>query len=120
MQHSAVTAAVFALMALFVAWVEGFLNPFWIWNCLPIAIGYWLVTRRDKPDRSMLPEAAFVFVACGLTMLAHAAWLFDWGGTATGSSTSGLMFVVLPVYASALGGAAFAVTWLFARKPRQE
>jgi ABC-type lipoprotein release transport system permease subunit len=33
----------------------------------------------------------------------HAAWILDLGDTKTGSSTSGLMFVFLPIYAMLAG-----------------
>jgi hypothetical protein len=39
----------------------------------------------------------------------HAAWLFDWGGTATGSSTSGLIFLFLPLYALVMGAAFYGL-----------
>lgn len=108
----------FLLMAAFVAWVEGFMNPFWIWNCVPIAASYLLLSRARQKATNPLPEIAFFVVACGVVLFAHAAWLNDWGGTATGSSTSGLMFVVLPVYATVLGGAAFGLAVLFRARGR--
>ena len=111
-----VTQFLFLLMAAFVAWVEGFTNPFWLWNCLPIAASYWLLSRARRTGINPLPEIAFYVIACGTVLFAHAAWLYDWGGTATGSSTAGLMFVVLLVYACVLGGAAFGLVILFGRR----
>jgi hypothetical protein len=49
-------------------------------------------------------------------MFAHAAWAFDWGRTATGSSTSGLIFIFLPIYAVVLGGLAFGLLRLFIKR----
>ena len=89
----------------FAAYVEGFTNPFWIWNCVPIAVSYLLLSRARQKKTNPLPEIAFFVIACGVVMITHAAWFYDWTGVATGSSTAGLMFVVLPVYACALGGA---------------
>jgi len=111
-----VRQVLFLLMAAFVAYVEGFTNPFWIWNCVPIVASYLLLARARQKDTEPLPEIAFFVIACGAVLLAHAAWLNDWGGTATGSSTAGLMFVVLPVYASVLGGVAFGLAVLFGRR----
>ena len=111
-----VTQFLFLLMAAFVAWVEGFTNPFWLWNCVPIAASYWLLSRARRTGINPLPEITFYVIACGTVLFAHAAWLYDWGGTATGSSTAGLMFVVLLVYACVLGGAAFGLVILFGRR----
>ena len=102
----------FLLMVAFVAYVEGITNPFWIWNCVPIAVSYLLLHRARQKEMYPLPEIAFFVIACGAVLFAHAAWLNDWGGTATGSSTAGLMFLVLPVYACVLGGAAFGLAFL--------
>ncbi len=108
----------FVLMVAFVAYVEGFSNPFWIWNSVPIAVSYLLLSRARQKENYPLPEIAFFVIACGTVLLAHAAWLYDWGGIATGSSTAGLMFVVLPIYAGALGGTAFGLAILFSRGRR--
>ncbi len=102
----------FLLMAAFVAWVEGVKNPFWIWNCVPIAASYVLLWRARKQGTNPLPANAFFVIACGAVLFAHAAWLYDWNGIATGSSTAGLMFIVLPVYACVLGAAAFGLVVL--------
>jgi len=55
------------------------------------------------------PELASVVGACGLTLAIHLAWIFDWGDTATGSSTAGLIFLFIPIYATALGGVCFGM-----------
>ena len=103
----------FLLMVAFVAWVEGFTNPFWIWNCVPIAASYALLYRARKQGTNPLAAIAFFVIACGTVLFAHAAWLNDWNGIATGSSTAGLMFIILPVYACVLGAAAFGLVVLF-------
>jgi hypothetical protein len=111
-----VRQVLFLVMAAFVGYVEGFTNPFWVWNCVPIVASYLLLSRARQRNKNPLPEIAIFVIACGSVLFAHAAWLNDWGGTATGSSTAGLMFVVLPVYASVLGGAAFGLAVLFSRR----
>ena len=100
-------------MVAFVVHVEGVTNPFWIWNCVPVAISYLLLRRARQKVIYPLPEIAFFVIACGAVLFGHAAWIYDWGGTATGSSTAGLMFLMLPVYATVLGGAAFGLAFLF-------
>ena len=106
------TNIILALMLLFVAFVEGFLNPFWIWNAVPIAIGYVLLARARVRSFRPIPEFAYVVFGCGLVILAHLAWVFDWGDIATGSSTAGLIFIFLPFYAAILGGVAFGLAYL--------
>jgi hypothetical protein len=101
-----VVAAVVLAVAALVVWVERSTGLFVLWNLAPVAIIALIQYRIGgvARDRRL---AAHLF--CGLTLalvtVAHLAWLFDWGGTATGSSTAGLMFVVLPIYALGLGGA---------------
>lgn len=113
-----VRQALFLLMVAFVAYVEGFTNPFWIWNCVPIAASYVLLSRARQKVINPLPAIGFFVVACGVVLFAHGAWLHDWGDIASGSSTAGLMFVVLPVYACVLGGATFGLVVLFRRRER--
>lgn len=108
--------ALFVLMVAFVAWVEGFTSPLWIWNCVPIAVSYVLLSQARQQHLNPLPGIAFFVVASGTVLLAHAAWLYDWNGIATGSSTAGLMFIMLPVYATALGAAAYALARLLIRR----
>jgi len=103
----------FLWMVAFVAFVEGVTNPFWIWNCVPIVVSYVLLSRARNSATNPLPEIAFFLIACGIVLFAHAAWHLDLDGMATGSSTSGLTFVVLPVYACVLGGAAYGLAVLF-------
>lgn len=113
-----VRQGLFVLMAAFVASVEGFMNPLWIWNCVPIVVSYVLLSRARQKAINPLPEIAFFVLACGAVLFAHVAWLYDWSGVATGSSTAGLMFVVLPVYAIVLGAAAFGLVNLFGVRGR--
>lgn len=99
-----------------IAVTEGLMNPFWIWNATPVVLGYALLRRARRRALRPAPEIAFIVLSCGLSLLAHAAWMFDWGRTATGSSTSALIFIFLPVYAVVLGGIAFGVLRLFTRR----
>mgnify|MGYP005856660499 CR=1 FL=1 len=97
--------------------VGGLTNPFTYWNLLPLLIAWivvlgsagsregaedarrrpWLLSRR-------LPATTFGVAVGAVEGLANLAWLFDWGGTATGSSTAGVLFVVLPILALGIGG----------------
>ena len=96
-----------------IAFAEGPLNPFWIWNAVPVALGYALLRRARRKAFWPVPEVAFIVLSCGLLLFAHAAWMFDWGRVGTRSSTSALVFIFLPIYALLLGGLAFGALRLF-------
>jgi len=104
-----ITYAILFASAIFVAYVEGFLNPFWVWNVLPLGLAVGLLARARRRDSPTGPALAFGVGAVGATLFVHAAWLFDWGGTATGSSTSGLIFLFLPLYALVIGAAFYGL-----------
>jgi hypothetical protein len=106
----------FLVVVALIAVAEGPLNPFWIWNAIPVPLGYALLRRARRRSFRPAPEIAFIALSCGLLVFAHAAWAFDWGRTATGSSTSALIFIFLPIYAVALGGLAFGLLRLFTRR----
>ncbi|MDX1404649.1 MAG: hypothetical protein R3192_08925 [Woeseiaceae bacterium] len=111
-----VRQVLFVLMVVFIAWVEGFTNPFWIWNAVPIAISYLMLSRARQKNSNPLPAIAFFVVACGTVLFAHAAWLYDWNEIKSGSSTAGLLFIMLPVFACGLGAAAFALQALLLKR----
>ena len=106
-----------ALAAALVIGVEGAANPFTVWNILPLLLGWFVVHRSAiKPDsgasiRQCVSVAAsgFAVAVAAVVSLGHLAWLFDWGGTATGSSTSALLFVMLPFLALFAGIVPWAV-----------
>jgi hypothetical protein len=103
-----------------VAWVEGPANPVTVWNILPLLLAWLLVHRatgRAQEHRSPREgrsgaAAAFSLAVVAVVGSAHGAWVFDWRGTATGSSTAALLFVVLPVLAVFAGALAWAVVKL--------
>ena len=101
------------LCSIFILASEG-VNPgiFTLWNLLPIVIGYF-VLKYSFVNRtsfvSSLPGFGYLILGIGFSLLTHAAWLFDWGETQTGSSTSGLMFIFIPVFSIVFGGAGFIV-----------
>lgn len=115
----AAAAALLVAAAGLVVWVEGVANPLALWNLAPLAVaGAALLRSRGGPRRegqegadagSATPAAAGAAGVAVVVGTAHLAWLLDWGGTATGSSTAGLLFVVLPVLAGLVGLAAWAV-----------
>ena len=113
-------AVLWAVVAL-VGWVEGFSNPLAAWNCAPVLLALYVVrpATMSGPAVSSLRRRAArwgfsLFTA--LTVAAvHLLWLFDWRGTATGSSTSGLVFLFLPFLSLAAGSVGFVLTWAAGR-----
>ncbi len=101
------------LCSIFILLVEGVSADIFIfWNLLPIVIGYF-VLKYSFVNRasfvSSLPGFGYLILGIGFSILAHAAWFFDWGETQTGSSTSGLMFIFIPVFSIVFGGVGFIV-----------
>ncbi|MGD8416997.1 MAG: hypothetical protein PVH91_08065 [Pseudomonadales bacterium] len=99
------------VMAAFVAFIEGPLNPFWIWNALPIGLSY-LVLRRMFDDRRLhAPAVVFAAVTCFVVVSVHIAWMFDPGGVATDPQTSTRVFMLTPVFALLIGAAGWGVAY---------
>jgi hypothetical protein len=89
--------------------VEGILNPFAWWNLTPLAgAAYWLRRSRRAPLRASALAAA----VAGVQLAAHLAWQANWRQIATGSSTSGLVFVTLPLITVGAGLAAMGISVL--------
>lgn len=94
---------------LLVAYAEG-LHWIAVWNLMPLAVAMATIVRGTAAKPLTWSAIAFAGVTTLLIALTHAAWVFDWGGTQTGSSTSGLIFLFSPIYSILLGTAAWAVT----------
>jgi hypothetical protein len=101
-----------ALTALLGVYVGGLANPFTVWNLVPLAV---VAVVQHRASRSSLAAIGFTIVTCAIVAVAHLAWLFDWGGTATGSSTAGLMFVTLPIVALLVGSVGWLAGWAIGR-----
>lgn len=106
---------ILALSVLFVGYAEPSISPFIVWNILPIVVVLIILRYTDRVVDSSLPKQVgiygFVFLTTGTVVIAHLAWLLDWGGTATGSSTSALMFVTLPILALLSGCIGWFAGW---------
>jgi hypothetical protein len=94
---------------LLVAYAEGF-HGLAVWNLMPLAAAMASVLRGTAAKPHTWSAVAFAGVTTLLIALTHAAWVFDWGGTQTSSSTSGLIFLFSPIYSILLGTVAWAVT----------
>ena len=101
------------IMLVTVVIVERPLNPFWLWNAIPIVLGYILVRRAKSKSLKPIPEYGYIAVGGGLVFLVHLAWAFNWCEGTSGSSTSGLIFLFLPAYALVAGGLTFGLIHSF-------
>ncbi len=109
------TKVALLVMAAFVAFVEGPLNPFWIWNTLPVALSYFVLRATFNDRRRHVPGVVFAAVCCFVVVFVHIAWMLDIRNLATSESTADLVFMVAPLAALALGGAGWTVAWGFGR-----
>jgi len=103
-------AILIAGSGLLVVYAEGF---HWIalWNQLPLAAAALAILRGTASGKGPTWSAiAFAGVTTLVIALTHAAWVFDWGETQTGSSTAGLIFLFSPIYSVLLGTVVWAVT----------
>jgi hypothetical protein len=89
-----------ALAVLLVFFVEG-ITGMALWNLVPLAfaLGSIAIARGELGTQEVrVGTLCFWASQVGSVTLLHAAWYFDWGAVATGSSTAGLIFLVMPVY----------------------
>lgn len=104
------------ICALYVVFAEGTTpDLFTLWNLTPIIFTYvlYLLGKFNNSKTAQNGSIGFAYGGIGLSLLFHTAWLFDWGGTATGSSTSGLIFLFLPIYSLITGGVGYGIGWFY-------
>ncbi|MGH7648790.1 MAG: hypothetical protein ACREND_11775 [Gemmatimonadaceae bacterium] len=95
-----------------VVYAQGSFSGFAVWNAVPVGLGFAVILVGRRFTRAVrVAGVVFAAVAALLVVLFHLAWLFDWGGTATRSSTSALAFIVVPFWACILAGVAGVVAW---------
>lgn len=96
-----ILAVPFLLVVGLIAHAQGSFSGFTVWNALPVAMGFGILVLGLRSQRSIAVGCiAFAVSVIVLVSLFHLAWLFDWAGTATGSSTSALAFIFVPICAS--------------------
>ena len=80
-------------------------NPFILWIALPLYLGYAFIKSVTVSDSIVKRYSSYGFIiaSVGFSLFYHLTWFFDWQGTKTGSSTSALIFIWLPIYAVILG-----------------
>ncbi|MCO6435607.1 MAG: hypothetical protein J5J06_00790 [Phycisphaerae bacterium] len=117
-----VCSILIASTAAWVVYAEGF-HLFAIWNLLPLILAtaaIWQRPHARRPRRSTLTFAAVTTILIALT---HAAWVFDWRRTATGSSTAALFFIFIPALSVSFGAIGWvpvrAAEWLFDQRSKR-
>lgn len=104
------------MVGAYVVSVEGPANPFAYWNLVPLITAAVLVVccPGSSGTRRRFATLGFVSLSTFAVLMAHLSWDFDWGGTATGSSTSGILFVLLPFIGLFCGCIGSLCGWLLA------
>jgi len=80
-------------------------NPIFIWTSLPIFIGYSIVAKawRTKSKKKLWEGYNFLILSLGFSYYYHLTWYFDVDGAKTGSSTTALIFLWAPIWATLFG-----------------
>jgi hypothetical protein len=104
--------ALSVVVAALVIWVEG-IHGFTVWNLTPlgVTVAIALALREARIRQTRIARDAFCLTALATVSLLHLAWQFDWAGTATGSSTAGLIFLFAPIYTLLASAVVGTVTW---------
>ncbi len=103
-KNAVIVILIFLTLGLY--FLEGVLfNPMILWTALPVFIGYLIFKIGwEKHSRKKLIEAyTFLVASMAFSYWYHFAWFFDWGKMQTGGSTSALIFVWFPIYATIIG-----------------
>ncbi|MCW5558765.1 MAG: hypothetical protein KIT22_13170 [Verrucomicrobiae bacterium] len=108
----ALLAIPFALVVALVGHVQGSFGVFAVWNALPVALSFVVLVLGVHSGRATrVAGIAFAVTTTLFVTLFHLSWLFDWGGTATSSSTSAVAFIFVPFWACIFGGILAAAAW---------
>ena len=110
----------FLLAIALVVYTERSFSGFTFWNALPIVLGLGvLLAARRSHLATIVGCATFAIAATLLVVLFHLAWFFDWGGTATSSSTSALAFIFVPFWACIFASIVASLAWVVMRLVRK-
>ena len=102
----------FVFLAVFFVYAEKSLNLFTILNWVPLISAFFALSKNiQKPWFSSVPALTFSIVATFIPTMFHLAWMFDWQGTATGSSTSGIAYIFVPIWTLLVAAFTSAIAW---------
>jgi hypothetical protein len=85
-------------------------NEFTAWNMLPLFISFILYFAAVAKGKPLHKAYGFLLGSMLLSVFFHLAWLFDWWGSKTGSSTAGLIFIFIPIYSLVSGAFGVAIS----------
>ncbi|MES9850739.1 MAG: hypothetical protein ABW170_02770 [Candidatus Thiodiazotropha sp. L084R] len=93
-------------------------NVFSLWVLLPLIVIFaqTIVAGKKGKKRHIAAVAGFLIPVIPLMWFVHIQWYFDINVAATGSSTSALIFAVLPVYCFILGAIGYAIGYAVGSK----
>jgi hypothetical protein len=116
-----ITALIICLACAVVAFLVLGFNYFALYQLLPIAIFYVFQLKVFKKINRSNTAAFICYILAGLILLvfpltAQLMWYFDVNNLASKSSTSGLLFVWLPIYAVLPGIIVCSLAWIMSRK----
>ncbi len=118
------TALILCLACAVVAFLVLGFNYFALYHLLPIAVFYIFQLTVFKKINGSNTAAFICYILAVLTLLvfpltAQIMWYFDINNLASKSSTSGLLFVWLPIYAVVPGIVICFLTGIISRKIRK-
>ena len=89
-----------------------------LWVLLPLILIYirTIMAGRKGQKRHITAVKGFLVPVIPLMWFIHVQWYFDINGAATGSSTSALIFAVLPIYCFILGGVGYTIGYFIGEK----
>lgn len=119
-QHHADARGAIGALALY-ALAGVWLNPWFAWVASPLIVAWVVLWRTGAAGsrRAVVAATGFALACATLLLFVHFAWFLDLGRTNTGSSTSALIFVVLPVYAFFAGILGAAAGWWWAGRAQR-
>jgi hypothetical protein len=104
---------IFALIAILTFGAMGFDMPFfWLWNIFPIIVAAMIFYQMDKGQLYKSSSLHMILTILLLHSFFHAVMYFDIGEAATGSSTSALAYIFIPIYVFIFGVIVFLVSKL--------
>jgi hypothetical protein len=98
------------------------INIFTLWNCIPLLIAAITLIpaairspHNHRRLRDLWVRIGLAGAILGSTLCIYFSWKFDWWNARTGSSTSGLVFIVIPLWSLLSGLVGSGVGWLAQR-----
>ena len=119
-----ITALILCLSCAVVAFLVLGFNYFALYQLLPIAVFYIFQLKvfnkiKCSDMASFICYILAILILLVFLIIAQIMWYFDINNLASKSSTSGLLFVWLPIYAVLPGIVICSLTWMISRRSRE-